>query len=804
MLTIHYHRYDNTYQGWSLWTWLDDVQLEITAADQDEYGLIFLLDLADYPSTGNINFLPKFKDWKKKDDPDRFWDRALPREIWIMEGIATVYTSEPDTNPVVRRAFLDAPDKVTIVLTHPVTQKQLDNLNPVLRLASGEEINSSKLIPASDPMIIEMITRQPVDISSLPATIHCAGFKSGDLILRGILDQTDYFTKETLGTLYTAEATTFRIFAPGAREVILNIYRRPSGGKPEKHLLQRKAGGLWQKTIEENLARKYYTYQVKGYDTSYDPKKEVIDPYARCVTAHNGRGMIIKDRGNVAEAPLFHAEDAIIYELNIRDFTISKDSGVKHKGKYLGFTEENTHIPGTDMKTAVEHLVELGINTVQVMPVQDFENNEASPSYFWGYMPVNLNVPEGWYATKTEDETRVLELKQMVSALHERGIKVVLDVVYNHTAETNPMVRYNFNGIAPGYYYRQRPDGTYWNGSACGNELRSENPMVRRFIVESVQYWAEFYKIDGFRFDLMGLTDLATMRKIVRVLRSINPGILIYGEPWSSGETPIKKTVKGTQRSEGFAVFNDHFRDALKGPWYNTNPGFVQKSINLEAVKMGIQGSIDDFADSPLEVINYVACHDNRTLWDQLQVSTKTDSQITDSDRKAMHMLANAILLTSQGIPFLHSGQEFLRTKFGSNNSYNQPDSINQIRWELKIKNRDVFDYTRGLITLRKNHTMFRMTYAKQIKKNLKFYEQLGMKIADKCIAYKIESKGLSDNWQEVVVLINPNRKKETFLLPEGEWKLVVNEATAGIKPIDTISSDTIVVKPISMNVLYH
>jgi pullulanase len=804
MLKIHYHRYDNSYKDWMLWTWLDDVQKEVKSAGQDNYGLYFIVDLSEYPAKGNINFLPKYKDWQKKDDPDRFWDRALPHEIWIVEGIGTIYTTEPDTNPAIRKAFLDAPDEVTIVLTHPVPKDQQEHLDPVIRLASGIQIHPGSVAVTTDPKIIKLTFDQDIAISSLPASVSCSGYKSGKLILRAVLDQPEYFTEERLGVIYTPEQTEFYVYAPGAKQVLLNIYQKDSGGTRVTYEMNFKANGLWERVIKEDLKGKYYTYQAGGFDLSYNESAEVIDPYARCVTAHNGRGMIINDQTKIADSPVFPVQDAIIYEVHIRDFTISKNSGVKHKGKYLGFTEENTRIPGTEVKTAVDHLVELGINTVQIMPVQDFENNEQNPHYFWGYMPVNFNAPEGWYATETKNDSRVRECKQLVDALHRKGLKVVLDVVYNHTAETNPLIRYNFNGLAPNFYYRQRPDGSYWNGSACGNEIRSENPMVRRFIVESVQYWVEHYKIDGFRFDLMGLTDLETIREIVQVLRRINPDILLYGEPWATGETPIQKTVKGMQRGEGFAVFNDHFRDALKGPWYNTNPGFLQKSINGDAVKAGIKGSISDFADSPVEVINYVACHDNRTLWDQLQVSTRDDKQITESDKRAMQKLANAVLLTSQGIPFLHSGQEFLRSKYGSENSYNQPDSINEIQWKLKIKNKDVFDYTGGLIKLRKHCSMFRMTDAKKINKNLLFYEELNIKVPQNCIAYKITGYKSENTWYEVVILINPNRKEKNFSLPGGEWNLVVNEKTAGVEVIKKISSGSIIVQPISMNVLYR
>jgi pullulanase len=438
------------------------------------------------------------------------------------------------------------------------------------------------------------------------------------------------------------------------------------------------------------------------------------------------------------------------------------------------------------------------------MPVQDFEHDDFSDNYFWGYMPVNFNSPDGWFATNLFNDSRIREFKKLVDELHKSGIKVVMDVVYNHTAETSPEVLYNFNGFTPSYYYRQKLDGSYWNGSGCGNEVRSENPMVRRFIVESLKYWVEEYKIDGFRFDLMGLIDIETMREIVKTLRSMEPNIFIYGEPWTAGETPIQPTVKGTQRKEGFGVFNDHFRDAIKGPWYNVEPEYVQTGKNVEAIKKGIEGSINDFTDSPLETINYVACHDGLTLWDRLKASTEGSATITEEELKAMDKLCAAIILTSQGVPFIHAGQELLRSKSGSHNSYNQPDEINKIRWKLKEQNNDIFQYYRGLIKLRTEHPIFRMTGVEEIKNNLIFLDSIGIKIPKNCIAYKLKRGSSNDSWGEVLVLFNPNRKSEKFVIPKGKWNMVVNDEISGIETIQVIKGKSVKLNSISAMVLHR
>jgi pullulanase len=302
----------------------------------------------------------------------------------------------------------------------------------------------------------------------------------------------------------------------------------------------------------------------------------------------------------------------------------------------------------------------------------------------------------------------------------------------------------------------------------------------------------------------MGLHDMDTMREIVQTLKSIKPDIFIYGEPWTAGETPIKPTLKGSQRGEGFAVFNDHFRDALKGPWYSLDPGFIQKGINISGVKKGIIGSITDFADSPQEVINYVVCHDGRTLWDHLKATMENEKNISDEQFELMDKLAAAILFTSQGVPFIHGGQEFLRSKFGSHNSYNQPDSINMIRWELKQKNYDIFKYYQGLIKLRNEHPIFKMTSAQQINKNLIFLETKGLNVPHNSIAYQISSGISGDSWKKVIVLINPNYTEQDFQIPSGNWKVVVNQKQAGTNIIKTVSKGHVRIKGISAMVLYQ
>jgi pullulanase len=723
--------------------------------------------------------------------------------VWILESDGNIYTEKPSTDPAIKRAFLDDDNLITIVLTQAVNNNDLSTLEPSIELADGkiEETRDIKLIEDSNSKVLQITLASNLHIEELPVKITLKGFRSQNLELRHILDKERYFTDELPGVFYTPGETIFKVYAPAAKEIQINIYKEPSGGTAQKfNLTQEK--NIWSVRISQDLKDHYYTYTVQNYGQERIINSELVDPYAQAVTKYNGRGIIIDDQTPVTDRPDFSLVEAIIYEMHVRDFSISEDSGIKNKGKYLAFTETGTKIPGTDLTTGVDHLVELGINTIQLLPIQDFEFDEEKSEYFWGYMPVNYNAPVGWYATKRTDASPVREFKQLVDALHKRGIKVVMDVVYNHTSEGNPSIHYNFNGFIPNFYYRQHPDGSYWNGSGCGNEMRSEQPMIRKYIIESLIYWVNEYKVDGFRFDLMGLHDMETMRQIVKTLKDIDPNIFIYGEPWTAGDTPIDPTIKGKQKGEGFSVFNDNFRDALKGPWYNTKPGYVQTGKNAKKVKVGVRGSIESFAKFPFESINYVTVHDGRTFWDQLKASTK-DSNFTKDELIAMDKLAAAILFTSQGVPFINGGQEMLRTKFDSHNSYNQPDEINKIRWHWKKDNYDVFKYYHGLIELRQNHPIFRKADPDDIKKNLHFLDFIGSYSSKATVSYVLNSGESDDSWNTVLVFVNPNRGKVKFRLAAGDWNVVVDHKNAGIQTLYKINAKEIEVPPISCFVLW-
>ncbi|HLV09469.1 MAG TPA: type I pullulanase, partial [Halanaerobiales bacterium] len=495
---------------------------------------------------------------------------------------------------------------------------------------------------------------------------------------------------------------------------------------------------------------------------------------------------------------------AVIYELHVRDFSSSTFSGIKNRGKYLAFTEEGTRSPD-GLKTGIDHLKELGITHLHLQPVFDFATVDDSDNteYNWGYDPYFYNVPEGSYSSNPADDSRVREFKEMVLSLHKNNIGVIMDVVYNHSYNTHNSP---FNLLVPGYFYRRDKCGNYTNGSGTGNEIASERPMVRKFIIDSVKYWAEEYHIDGFRFDLMALHDKRTMSMVEKTLKRIDPSIIIYGEPWTGGLSalePSRQFTKGVQRGKKIAVFNDDFRNAIKGDNDGLGLGFVSGALGqTDNIKRGIVGEImyNDyicgFADEPCETINYVSSHDNLTLWDKLNKSNYYDDEKT---RIKMDQMAQAIIFTSQGVPFIQGGEEILRTKWGDHNSYNAGDRVNQIKWKRKKRYYETFKYYQGLIRLRREHPAFRMKDASQIRKHLSF-----LNTDDNIVGFLIKNNANGDQWRNIVVYYNPGREEALCQLPDfRRWFIVVNDREAGTEILEEIEKNKVLVPSITTMVLY-
>lgn len=593
-----------------------------------------------------------------------------------------------------------------------------------------------------------------------------------------------------LGLTFSESDISLKVWSPPAEALKLRLFRTDRlDSAPYRELdMKRYEDGVWQVLLDNSAQASYYTLSAK-VDGKWRP--EVPDPYAKAAGTNGLRGHIV----NPAEAnpmgwendkspELKSVNDIVLYELHIRDFSIHPESGLQNKGKYLAFTERGTRTP-KGSTTGIDHLVEMGVTHVHLLPSFDFLSVDESrldvPQYNWGYDPQNYNIPEGSYSTDPSDGVvRITEFKAMVKALHDAGIRVVMDVVYNHTGRVEGL---SFDALVPGYYYRYWENGEMGNASGCGNETASEQPMMRKFMIESLLYWVKEYHIDGFRFDLMAVHDITTMNEIEKALRAVRPDIYIYGEGWTAGDSPLPENKralkKHTYRMPGIAAFSDDIRDGIKGSWsHHESRGFVGNvSLMRESVKFGIVGATEHewidydrvnnskapWALQPWQCISYVSCHDNHTLLDKLSIA-HADAPMKDLIK--MHILANTIVLTSQSVPFVHAGAEFLRTKDGVENSYKSADAINQLDWGRKDTYPEVVKAYRDLIALRKAHPAFRLGSAEAIRERLTFLPS-----DTTVIAYTIKAPD-EDVWAEVFVAFNGGHADKETKLPPGKWQL--------------------------------
>lgn len=624
-----------------------------------------------------------------------------------------------------------------------------------------------------------------------------------------------------LGAVYTPKMTRFKVWAPEAEAVKLNLYKEGEGDNLiERCTMKKSRNGIFTFERQGDCNGIYYTYTV----VNHGDEQEAVDPYTKAAGVNGRRGMVINlEKTNPQGFELDeyrnpeHITDAIIYEGSVRDFTMDESGGVFHNGKFLGLTEANTTNHFGEA-TALDYISGLGITHVQILPAFDFETvdeKNQKAQYNWGYDPDNYNVPEGSYAVNPYDgAVRVQEMKQMVLALHSRGIGVIMDVVFNHTYRRDDS---NLQKIVPGYYYRSDETG-YTNGSGCGNEVASDRPMVQKLIVDSLIYWAKEYHIDGFRFDLMGVLDIDTMNVIAERLKEIRPDIYLYGEGWNGGPSSLaeeKRAFKASaKKMPGIGMFNDDIRDTIKGSvFYDDHLGFVNGGTHLEnALRYGITGAVahpqvdydaygsKPWAEEPGQSINYVSCHDNYTLWDKLSVSCP---EASEEKKKAMNRLCAAIVFTSQGVPFIQAGEEFLRSKpmpekkGFAENSYNMPDAVNSIKWDNIHEYPDMIAYYKGLMALRKAHPVFRMQSEAEMTQNLCFLSDT----PENVVAYLLKGKGADDTPENILVIFNGNDEEILYNLPEGKWKILVDDKTAGADGKKIISAKTDV-EPLSALVL--
>ena len=630
------------------------------------------------------------------------------------------------------------------------------------------------------------------------------------------------YSGNDLGVSWSSEKTVFKIWAPTASAVKLRLYASGDGGKPlQTFNLSKGREGTWSISVKEDLKNQYYTFQtnINGIWLNERP-----DIYAKAVGVNGKRGMVVDlvstdpKKWSLDKKPVQKSfTDIIIYELHVRDLSVSPNSGIEHKGKFLGLTETKTRSQDGTV-TGLDHIKSLGVTHIHLLPSFDFnsidESKAGSAQYNWGYDPLNYNVPEGSYATDAYDgNVRIREFKKMVQTLHANGLRVILDVVYNHTCDTTA----NFNEFVPGYFYRHKADGSYSNGTGCGNETASEKAMMRKYMVESVVYWAKEYHIDGFRFDLMGVHDIETMNAISAALHAIDPTIFIYGEGWTAGDSPLPEQNRADKANvaklDKIAVFSDDIRDGLRGGWSDVkSKGFVSGAPGTaESVKFGIVGSVQHpqvdysrvnydkapWAAEPYQTITYVSCHDDNTLWDRLKISNPSASE---PELIKMDKLANAIVLTSQGVSFLLAGEEMLRSKNGVANSFNSPDAINQLDWSRKARYKEVFNYYRSLIALRKHHPAFRMPSANMIREHLHFMESGDPNI----IAYQINGNANGDTWRNILLVFNGNTADAKMKIPQGKWRLVSDGRQIDEKSIKAVEGGQVIIPGTSAYILYE
>lgn len=605
--------------------------------------------------------------------------------------------------------------------------------------------------------------------------------------------------------LFAKDKTVFTLNSPD--KPTLRLYDNGTDGKAIKAIRMKKAeDGLWRTEVKGDINGKFYTFDTGN--------GECPGLFAKAVGVNGNRAAVVDMRSTDPDGwlqdkrpPLKSPCDLIIYEFHHRDFSIDPSSGLQHKGKFLALTEPK----------ATDYLKSLGVNAIHILPSFDYasvdETRLDTPQYNWGYDPKNYNVPEGSYSTDPYlPTTRIKEFKQMVQALHKAGIRVILDVVYNHTFDIKNS---NFQRINPDYFYRKTADGKYSDGSGCGNETASEKPLMREYMIESTKYWAEEYHIDGFRFDLMGVHDIETMNLIRKELNKIDPSIYIYGEGWSAGSCayPTEKLAMkaNTRQLDGIGAFCDDMRDALRGPFSdNHKGGFLAGVENLEeSIKFGIVGAIshpqidmtkvnyskEPWTNSPAQMISYVSCHDDMCLTDRLRSSIPG---INEDELIRLDLLAQTAVLTSQGVPFILCGEEMLRDKKGVHNSYKSPDSINRLDWNNLKKYPEVFSYYSGLIALRKAHPAFRMGDADMVRRHLEFLD------APKgVVAFRLKDNAGGDSWKDITVILNSNKKVEEISVPEGEYTAVVKDGKVDSRGLATFSGTRIHVAPQTAMILH-
>lgn len=843
-LVVHYYRYDNDYTNFNIWLWeyqptsKGGIQHDFNGAQTDEYGAYIEIDLAtDYATATHLGIIVKQGGWDGYREPggDRYIDLTTAEldgntvHAYLVQGDLDIGTSQADLDN-------NIPDYRAKILTASFNSDTSIQVNVTHLPENGYELYENDTLIDSGTVNNTSFTLSPndVDITKTYAVkvLFDDNWQPTQTISLANLYDTSAFENQftydgELGVIKDGTQTIFRLWAPLAESVSLNIYEQghPSymiDGTQHDDLtpvliedLEKIDHGAWEVTLDDNYDGYYYTFTVNNAGVI----NEVVDPYAYSTGANGLRGMIVNfddvnpegwtydDRPNT----IMSMTDYIVYELHVRDLTTHESwhGPEDYRGTFMGLTVGGTTYTDEDVTvtTGLDHLDELGVTAVQLLPIFDFgyvdeveiaTNPNYDNTFNWGYMPYNFNTLEGSYSTNPFDgASRITEFKSAVMALHERDIRIIMDVVYNHTGESDTS---NFNEIVPGYYHRLNNDGSYSNGSGTGNETASDRSMMRKFMVDSTLFWATEYNLSGFRFDLMALHDTETMNAISNALRELDPTIVVYGEPWNGGTTPLSDEEAATKQNisslDEVGAFNDNMRDGIKGSVFNaSDKGWVQGIDDgsfVENIKYGIVGGIDhDDVDvdawhrSPTQTVNYVSAHDNNTLHDKLKLTN-----VKGDSLELEQIQSNAIVLTSEGIPFLHAGVDFMRSKPAvdggyDENSYESPDSVNQLRWDRKAKYVDVFNYYKELIAIRKAYSHFRLDTAEAIQARLTFLET---DAGNEGIAYKITG---NTNEPEVIVIhsSHPDRGITAVTLSDNKtYRILTTSLGADLYSTEEIS----------------
>lgn len=827
-IRVHYFRFDGDYNSWDVWSWVDGVfGSNYTFNSSDDYGSIadYTVENESMIGVRKVGIIIRKPDWSAKDgNQDRFMDLAYADkngnlDVYLLQSDSNIYYSAKQVD---KSSSIDSAKMISLNTIKFSTSSIIED-ESMVKLMSDNNVINANVVLSDDKKSGEIITADNLELNKKYKVV-IDGFKGGDVTLGSDIYTSDAFNNlyfyngNDLGFTYSKDKTTFKVWAPTAQKVSLNLYEEGSGDNLIETIPMAQGDkGVWSIDKDGDLAGTFYTYSV----TVNDETNETQDIYSKAVGVNGDRSMVVdlsttdpegwsKDKG----PKIKNQTDAVIYEAHIRDISISPDSGIKMKGKFLGLTETGTKSAEGEV-TGIDHLKELGINAIHILPSFDYasidETQLESNKYNWGYDPKNFMSPEGSYSTDPySGKLRIDEMKQMIEALHKAGIAVIMDSVYNHVSDFKTS---SFNKTVPDYYFRENDNGSMINNSSCGNDTASERAMFRKYMIDSVTYWAKEYHIDGFRFDLMGLHDIDTMNQIRSELDEINPNILMYGEGWNLGnEVTLSDDEKATKTNESklndrIAAFSDDMRDGVRGhvftkgsggfvnyngKWFDGEGNPYTMAELKEQVKFGIVASTEHdgidyasqpyrsqpWAKQPTQTVNYVSCHDNNTIWDMISLAQPDASE---TDKIKMDEMAGFIVLTSQGIPFLHEGQEILGTKPDPSgtgfvdNSYNSPDSVNQLDWRRKSTYKNVFNYYEELIKLRKDHPAFRMSTTAEIQQNLKFFDT-----NDSTIGYTISNNANGDKWKDIAVIINAGTEDTEVTLPSSNWTVVIEGEKAG------------------------